>query len=380
MQKLEKLTKNQIKDQIINTLHRQGFRITKNGIFPPKVLTKQKIRDLHKIAVTHRIQKAKNGLFRKENDLISSIASGYEITPLSISPRIIEVVPNSREELLFRYACLHWSIPISSGYGRRMRFIVIDESNGKLMGLIGLGDPVFCLRSRDEWIGWDTHERKDHLLNIMDAYVLGAVPPYSFLLCGKFIAMLITCDTIRSAFKRKYFGRITYVDKKEHDGRLALITTSSALGRSSVYNRIRYKNRGLFHRVGYSMGSGEFQFSNNLYNLLLEYLTRNNISTSKQKRWGKGFRNRREVVLKSLSALGISRNWIYHGIKREIFTIPLAKNTREFLCGKNSKLMWYHQSDIQLFEYFRERWMLPRISWDLRYESWRAEDWIIWAK
>jgi hypothetical protein len=101
------------------------------------------------------------------------------------------VKPKSDDELLFRYACAHWSIPVSSGYGRRLRFLVKDESNGKLIGLFGLGDPVYSMRARDEWIKWDSSAKKERLYNVMDAYVLGAVPPYASLLCGKLVAMLV---------------------------------------------------------------------------------------------------------------------------------------------------------------------------------------------
>ena len=50
---------------------------------------------------------------------------------------------------LFRAATLLWSVPVSRGYGRRMRYLVMDESNNKLIGLFALGDPVFNLKSRD---------------------------------------------------------------------------------------------------------------------------------------------------------------------------------------------------------------------------------------
>src|ERR671933_745688 len=100
---------------------------------------------MHSIAVKHRIQKAKVRLSRSEPTLLLRFASGAEVVPERITPRLVEVLPDSEDELLFRYASLHWSIPVSSGYGRRLRFLVVDESNDKLMGIIGLGDPVFAI-------------------------------------------------------------------------------------------------------------------------------------------------------------------------------------------------------------------------------------------
>jgi hypothetical protein len=195
-----------LRERIVRSLRAQGFRVRNGAVLPPKDLSKERIRELHETAVAHRIERARDGLFRMEKDLLRHIASGHEVVPSRIFPRLVEVLPDSEEELLFRYASLHWSIPVSSGYGRRLRFLVVDEYNGKLIGLIGLGDPVFSLGPRDRWIGWTPSDRKKRLGNVMDAFVLGAVPPYSFLLCGKLVAMLAASDTVRRAFKRKYGG------------------------------------------------------------------------------------------------------------------------------------------------------------------------------
>lgn len=292
----------------------------------------------------------------------------------------MQVLPDSEEELLFRYASLHWSIPVSSGYGRRLRFLVVDGHNEKLIGLIGLGDPVYSLGPRDEWVGWTLSDRKQRIGNMMDAFVLGAVPPYSFLLCGKLVAMLAASDTIRHACKRKYEGVRSVIRRKVHDGRLALVTTTSALGRSSVYNRLRLGDRLLYQSVGFTRGSGEFHFSNGLYEAITEFTEEHCEPTAKQESWGTGFRNRREVIKKCLPALGLSSDWIYHGIRREVFVIPLAHNSREFLRAEHTCLRWYQQSEAQIFEYFRDRWMLPRASWDKRFESWSRGEWSIWIK
>lgn len=61
----------------------------------------------------------------------------------------------------------------------------IDANNRRLMGVIGLGYPVFSIRARANWIGWTPSARAERLRNVMDAFVLGTVHPYCFLLCGK---------------------------------------------------------------------------------------------------------------------------------------------------------------------------------------------------
>lgn len=364
--------------QVVRSLRVQGFRVRQGAVLPPAELSKDSIRQLHETAVAHRIERAKGGLVRAESHLLQHLASGTDVDPLLMSPRLVEVQPDSKEELLFRYASLHWSIPVSSGYGRRLRFLVVDDSNSKLVGLIGLGDPVFSLGPRDQWIGWTSARRKQRLKHVMDAFVLGAVPPYSHLLCGKLVAMLATSDTVRDAFRRKYGGTQSLIRRNTHDGRLALLTTASALGRSSVYNRLRIGKRLLYESVGFTRGSGEFHFSNGLYGALSAYAEQHCEPTAKQERWGTGFRNRREVIKKCLPAIGLSSEWLYHGIEREVFVIPLAKNSRAFLCGLHGRLCWYHQDEAAIHEYFRDRWMLPRASWDKRYRDFDPESLRLW--
>ena len=308
------------------------------------------------------------------------IASGNEISPKRIRPRLVEVHPGSNDELLFRYASVHWSIPVSSGYGRRLRFLVMDDHTNKLIGVIGLGDPVYNLGPRDDWVGWTRVDRKKRLTYVMDAFVLGAVPPYSFLLGGKLVAMLVVSNTVIDAFMRKYGGSCSVIGKRTHDGQLAMFTTTSALGRSSVYNRLRFGDRLLYRSVGFTKGSGEFHFSNGLYGAITKFAMKHCEPTAKQEQWGTGFRNRREVIKKCLPALGLSSEWLYHGIEREVFVIPLARNTQDFLQGKHKRLLHHTQSEEQIFEYFRDRWMLPRSMRDQRFKSWIKDDWAIWLE
>jgi len=372
--------KDALRRRIVRSLRSQGFEVARGTVLPPNELTKEKIRALHATAVAHRIERARDGLCRHEKALLKRIASAYEVVPDRISPKLVEVARGSEDELLFRYASLHWSIPVSSGYGRRLRFLVVDESNGMLMGLIGLGDPVFSLAPRDQWIGWTAVQRKRRLRHVMDAFVLGAVPPYSHFLCSKLVAMLATSTTVRAAFNRKYGGRRPVIRRTPHDGRLAMITTTSALGRSSVYNRLRFEDHRLFNAVGYTRGSGEFHFANGLYGSLTAFAIKHCEPTAKRRRWGTGFRNRREIIKKSLPALGLSSEWLYHGIEREVFTVPLAHNTREFLRAEHSRLRWFQHSEKALFEHFRDRWMLPRLSREGQCRSWSKNEWALWLK
>jgi hypothetical protein len=369
----------ELRDRILRSLRSQGFRIRSGCLVPPDPVDKSALRTLHQDAVGHRVERSRPGLERHEDRLLSRIAAGHKVDPERIRPRLVTVRAGSEDELLFRYARLHWSIPVSAGYGRRLRFVVYDESNGKLIGIFGLGDPVFSLGPRDRWIGWDLDCKRARLQCVMDLFVLGAVPPYSDLLCGKLIALLATSREVQRAFRRRYGGENAFISRRPLDGRLALVTTTSALGRSSLYNRLRYGSEPVYRSVGFTRGSGDFQFSNGFYADLRTFAVENCNATAKHARWGDGFRNRRELVRKALPLLGLSRELVYHGVQREIFVAPLASNAGPFLRGDHERLRSYRRTVEDLFQWFRERWLLPRAARDRRYRVFEPESYRLWG-
>ena len=373
------MNKTQLTRKIKISLRKQGFRVSKSRVLPPENLDKETIRKLHSTAVEHKVATAETTLQRYEGKLLSYIANGSELDPLAIHPSLVQIESGSLEEQLFRYATMHWTIPVSSGYGRRLRFLIMDQHNDKLIGVIGLCDPVIALAARDKWIGWTEDQRLARLRHVMDAFVLGAVPPYSQLLFGKLVALLCASDEVRRACYRKYRGVKSLISGKRFDGRIALVTTMSALGRSSLYNRLSLEGEKLFCPVGFSKGTGEFHFSNGLYSSISRYAKRYCEPTYRKEAWGSGFRNRREVIRKCLKKLNLNVAWSYHGIERECFVVPLAANTREFLRGEQERLQWTTVPTDRSFSWFKTRWLLPRLAWDTRYRDFNRDNYRLWG-
>ena len=75
--------------------------------------------------------------------LTKYFASGEDIDAAHISPVLQKDIQWDMGRDLFRLASLTWSVPVSNGFGRRIRYLVWDEHNGKLIGIIAIGDPVF---------------------------------------------------------------------------------------------------------------------------------------------------------------------------------------------------------------------------------------------
>jgi hypothetical protein len=374
------LSSQAMRKRIIESLEAQGFTHKRGVLTPPDFIDKDEIRKKNLPAIRLALSKAEAGLRRHQDDLLSRFARGSDVDPEKFSPKLVRVRAKSDEELLFRFARLQWSIPTSAGYGRRLRFLVIDEANDKLVGLIGLGDPVFALGPRDRWVGWSRDQCRSNLHNVMDAFVLGAVPPYSHLLGSKLVALLVASDEVRAAFAAKYGNSSSLIKQRELRSRLLVVTTTSAFGRSSVYNRLRVGDRTVFERVGFTQGSGEFHFSNGLYGDIRRFAEANCTATAKQERWGVGFRSRREVIRKTLVHLGLSGDWLYHGLEREVFVVPLAANAREVLRGEAQNARWHHTTVEDLGDWYRHRWLLPRAARDNNYRTFDPASLRLWGQ
>src|SRR5262245_43390756 len=135
-----------LRGKIRRSLSAQGFRLRGTTVSFRQRRCKRSIRKRHQKAVEKKVLLAQNSLQGVEDELLAYIASGHEVDPSGIKPRLQQVKPDTIESKLFRYACLHWSIPVSEGYGRRLRFLIFDDANGKLIGLFGLADPVYAIK------------------------------------------------------------------------------------------------------------------------------------------------------------------------------------------------------------------------------------------
>lgn len=368
-----------LRRDVLRSLRRLGYVVRDGQIELPGEPTKDDLRRVNEMACQKKRSEARPRLARYESRLLKRIACGNEVAPEAVVPKLIPVKRGSEDELLFRYVGLHWSIPVSSGYGRRLRFLVEDQSNGKLIGLFGLGDPVYSLGVRDEWIGWDADTKRDRLYHVLDAFVLGAVPPYNRLLCGKLVAMLALSDAVRQAFRDRYGGRETLISGEVRKPYLALLTTTSALGRSSIYNRIRIDGFDYWHRVGTTEGWGDFHFSNGVYADIRAYAERWCKPTAKKEPWGSGFRNKREVVRKVLPRIGLSTDLANHGIRREVYTAPLGRESLAFLRGEVQHPLFFNVTQKDLWEAFRDRWFLARARRCPQYSHFERESYRLWS-
>jgi len=341
-------------------------------------LSKRRIRQLHKAQRVARLASLDGAFDATLTTLRTQLAHPSEIVVDAISPILIPVKADSEESRVFRAATLAWSVPVSEGFGRRMRFLVRDQNNGKLIGVIGLTDPVFNLRPRDQWIRWSSADREERLVNVMDAFVLGALPPYSLLLGGKLVALLAASREVVRAFRTKYGDAKGVISKRWKDPRLVLLTTTSALGRSSLYNRLRipgsieYLTEVETDTVSdwYTQGFGHFHLSDHVFSQLQQVLARRGHPYADGNRFGDGPNWKLRVIRQAAEELGVPTGFLRHGIRRQVYVVPLAHNTVSFLRGKSKRPRYKTMSCDKIAEFWRDRWATPRAE---RHPAWR--DW-----
>lgn len=301
-------------------------------------------------------------------------AAGDMVHPDRIEPEVVMVKAGTEDADLFRFATLLWSVPVSRGYGRRLRFLVRDRSNCRLIGLFGLADPVFNLGARDAWIGWSVQDRRERLVNVMDAFVVGAIPPYTHLLGGKLITTLTTCQEVVEAFRQKYQDSTGIISNQKKRANLSLITVTSALGRSSIYNRVKLPRLVEFKNIGSTEGWGHFQVPDALFNDMRALLEIQGHAYASGHKYGDGPNWRIRVIRKALADVGLDEDLLRHGIRREIFASKLAPDALAFLRGEIDSCHVDRPSAEAIGRAAVQRWMIPRAERRPEFRDWTLTD------
>ncbi|PKP85870.1 MAG: hypothetical protein CVT80_00045 [Alphaproteobacteria bacterium HGW-Alphaproteobacteria-2] len=356
-------------------LRQLGFTKDEAGELVLPGVGKDMIRRMHRGQRRERLAAAQPFLARALERALPSFADGAEIDPAKIRLRLRLIKSGTPESDLFRVATLTWSVPVSAGFGRRMRYLVWDEVHDRLAGVIALGDPVYNLSVRDSLIGWNVEDRAKRLVGILDAYVLGAVPPYNFLLGGKAIACLIRSRDVYDDFRRLYGQSVGVISRQAKQAHLVAVTTTSSMGRSSVYNRLRLEGTSYFERIGFTEGWGHFHITDTLFLRMRDFLRDRDHRYADMHKFGEGPNWRLRTIRAALSALDFDENILRHGIKREVFISKLAANAYDVLRTDA------HSPDIaqlltvaEISDLARNRWMIPRADrGEVDYRSWRRD-------
>jgi len=352
------INKTSLRRQVFSELLESGFEIH-NGIPElPSGEPKEVARLLHRKQRENILMNSAEFIDKYEDSLIEQFANGSDISLSNFSISVNEVLTDE-DDRLFKYASLTWAVPVTSGYGRRTKFLVRDERTGKLVGIFALGDPVFNLGPRDEIIGWNKEDKVDRLFNVMDAFVLGAVDPFRSLIAGKLIALMVVSQEVQATIKLKYANKLSVIRQEIKDSTPVLFTTTSALGKSSIYNRIKYEDRLVFRPVGYTKGFGHFHFSDELFQELKELVE--DYDDFRTGKFGQGPNYRLRTIRKALDELGLKGDMLKHGIQREVYVAPLGLEWSSYLLGQTKRFTPFDYQQQEMVTYWADRWGKARL-------------------
>lgn len=360
----------ELAELLLHKLQELGFVVTEDGTLCPPMLDKEGLRQIHRPAYQLEIATRQGGLCRNLPKYLPFFADGHEVIPEHIDPALVEVTTEQQHNL-FRVARLLWSLPFSKGYGRRLRFLIMDRANGKLIGLLALQSPPLSFSARDRLFRYPPGRKTELVNQTMDIQTLGAVPPYNRLLGGKLVGLAAASNEIRQIYWRKYSGRITEMEQRILPPHLVALTTTSAFGRSSLYNRLSYNGTIIAESLGYTEGYGTFHLME-LYPLFREFLESQGIST--RGGFGTGPRRKWQTMVRALDRLGLSSDLLRHGVKREVFLFRLVDNLEAYMEGHDAEPVYRHLPFSELVAWWQKRWLLPRAERVDGWREWRKEE------
>lgn len=218
--------------------------------------------------------------------------------------------------------------------------------------------------------------------NMMEIIVCGSIPPYNQLLSGKLVSILACSPRVIKDYTEKYADQVSEIasrmkgQKVIRDSRLAFLGTTSlySVG-SSQYNRIKVPMKNDFvltyKKMGVTEGYGTVYFSKTTTSALMRVLELQDGGRRINNIFGEGTSPRFRLISRGLSTLGIKSNaFLQHYTPRIVYSMELAKNTNDFLCGRTTELEYPFNIDDphdvatstqDLIDYWYTRWLKSRL-------------------
>jgi hypothetical protein len=151
------------------------------------------------------------------------------------------------------------------------------------------------------------------------------------LLGGKVVACLIRSREVFDDFKRFYGNTVGIISGKRKRAELLAVTTTSSMGRSSVYNRLRLDGEQYLTPIGYTIGWGHFHIPEHLFEQIRQYLRAKRDPYAGNHQFGDGPNWRLRTIRKALVDLNINESVLRHGVRRDVFLSTFLGQEKENL-------------------------------------------------
>ena len=222
--------------------------------------------------------------------------------------------------------------------GRFIRFILMDDVSGKILGISSIASDVISISDRDKYIGWTKDDKLKHKMLRHSAIGTTIVPTQPFgtnFLGGKLMAAMTTSGVVRDAWE-------TNLEKSEAiTCKLVGMTTTSLYGTSkknfSMYNGLKW-----WKPVGLSKGKVPVKPYEKSYYNWHTWLKENKDTkkqyikamTQKEGVAGPVTGAKMRVLNMIFNACKIKQSEYCHGFERGVYYSCFYENTKEFLCRK----------------------------------------------
>ena len=220
-----------------------------------------------------------------------------------------------------------------------------------------------------------------------DIGICGAIPPYSTLLGGKLVAMLLLSPEVVTTYQQRYSSAESIIASSlagrplVRPSHLVFLGTTSLYGTEPTqYTRIHVPCAiagGAGHEVvryrllGKTEGYGTLQFSTETVDMLSLLLAQSDGGQRVHSIFGEGVNPRLRKIRDGLDQLGLpSDALLTHGSPRLVYGVPLARNFREYLLGIDDEPDYFialhdpARSTERIAAWWAERWLLRRIQRD----------------
>lgn len=358
-----------LRGRIIRHMAESGFTV--NPHLKPERYTGEAYRQIQRQARDRQIASSRAFLSSAFDKAKKACPDGSGIDPARISLEIKEVAPGTNDADLFRWWNLvWWSMPHQKAYGRQMRLLLWDRTHGAPFGLVSLQSPLLRMSTRDRHLGIPSGEA-DYWANMsMSAQRVGALPPYNGLIGGKMAALSMTSDEVRRMYRKKYEGRVTRIYERVIEPDLLFVTTTSAFGPSSMYDRLTYRGRLAAIPMGYTSGEGTFHLPDDLTREMYGLMEKRGMNTSTT--YGNGPSRKLAIFKESFRRLGLS-GFHRHGIRRQAYLFPLATNLPSVI-QRHKRPVWARRPLADIEGYWKERWAIARSIRVARWRDFRASE------
>ena len=111
--------------------------------------------------------------------------------------------------------------------------------------------------------------------------------------------------------------------------------------------------------IGKTKGYGTLHLTDETFEAMRDLLESKNVLVTN--RFGVGPVWRMRVIRTAADILGFDSDFLLkHSFQREIYAVPLAKNFKEFLQGKQKSLKYRNYPLKKLIAHWKKRWLIPR--------------------